>query len=112
MFTGAIIKETITSELLLDFLKIDKVELWKTADEEIKYWTMIFFSSNTIDFPERLAKVLINGWFADMKQDNVKYIVFKDCVYRYTIDNVAEKSFVLNEMRKRGIPDEQFNWDE
>lgn len=112
MFTGAIIKETISDELLLDYLKIEKVEIWKTNDKEIKYWTMIFFVSETVDFPERLSKVIIDGWFADMKQDNIKYIIFKDCVYKYMIGNTSEKDFVLNEMRKRGIPEEQFNWEE
>jgi len=112
MFIGAIIKETITDELFLDFLEIEKVEIWKTKDEQIKYWTMIFFKSDTSDFTERLAKVIIDGWFADLKQNNKKYIVFKNCVYQYTIGNTDEKNRVLSEMRKRGIPDEQFGWDE
>ena len=112
MFAGAIIKETITDELLLDFLRIDKVEIWKTNDRMFKYWTMVFFSSDTCDLPERLAKAIIDGWFADMKQDKVKYIIFKNYVYKYTIGNADEKNFVLGEMRKRGIPDEQFNWEE
>ena len=43
MYEGAIIKETLSNELLLDHLTIDKVEIWKTNDANIKYWTMIFF---------------------------------------------------------------------
>ncbi|MDF2906326.1 MAG: helix-turn-helix transcriptional regulator [Herbinix sp.] len=112
MFVGAIIKETLKDELILDYLEIDKVEIWKTSDVKIKYWTMIFFKSNTSDLPERLSKVISDGWFADMKQDNIKYIVFCDCVYQYMIGNSQEKAIVLNELRKRGIPDEQFNWEE
>ena len=112
MFIGAIIQETITDELVLDYLHIENVEIWKTDDKEIKYWTMVFFTSDIMDFPEHLSKAIIDGWFADMKQDNTKYIIFKDCVYKYTIGNSAEKNIVLNEMRKRGIPDEQFNWEE
>ena len=111
MYNGAIIKETLTDELILDYLEIDKVEIWKT-NETIKYWTMIFFKSNKNDFPEILSKVIIDGWFADMKCDNTKFIVFKNKVFKYEIGNAIEKEAVLNECRSMGIPDEQFNWSE
>ena len=111
MFEGAIIKETLTDELLLDYLTIDKAEIWKTSDT-IKYWTMIFFHSDAEDLPERLADNIIDDWFADMKDDNIKYIIFKGKVLKYTIGNAEEKSNVLNEMRLLGIPETQFNWNE
>lgn len=112
MYQGSIIKETLTDELLLDYLQINKVEIWKTNEITIKYWTMIFFTSDIEDFPYKLSKVIIEGWFADMKKDDIKYIVFKNAVYKYQIGNTLEKDIVLNELRKRGIPDEQFNWAE
>jgi hypothetical protein len=111
MYEGAIIKETLTDELILDYLDIEKVEIWKT-NESIKYWTMIFFNAKVNDFPERLSKALIDDWFADMKRENTKYIVFKDKVLKYEIGNIAEKEAVLKECRARGIPDKQFNWSE
>ena len=111
MFEGAIIKETLTDELLLDYLHIDNVEIWKTSDT-IKYWTMIFFHSETEDLPERLAAVIAEGWFADMKSRNTKYIIFKNKILKYEIGNAAEKEAVLDYMRSIGIPDSQFNWDE
>ena len=113
VYEGAIIKETLTDELLLDYVTIDKVDLWKTTDTEIKYWTMIFFHSDTDDFPERLAETIIDGgWFADLKQGNRKYIIFKNKVLQYEIGNAAEKEAVLDACRLRGIPDSQFNWSE
>ena len=111
MFQGAIIKETLTDELILDYLEIDKVEIWKT-NNTIRYWTMIFFKSDTPDFPNRLSKVLIDDWFADMKADNTKFIVFKNAILKYEIGNAAEKEAVLNECCARGVPDEQFGWSE
>lgn len=111
MYEGAIIKETLTDELLLDHLVIDKVEIWKTNDT-IKYWTMIFFHSDIVDLPERLADTIIDDWFADMKKDNMKYIIFKNKVLKYKIGSVMEKEEVLNYCRSRGIPEEQFNWSE
>ena len=82
MYEGVIIKETLSDELLLDYLTIDKVEICKT-NNAIKYWTLVTFHSDTEDLPQRLAAVIIEGWFADMKSGNVKY------------------------MRSKGIPEEQ-----
>ena len=111
MFEGAIIKETLTDELLLDFLTIDKVEIWKTSDT-IKYWTMVFFHSDAKDLPEQLSRTIIDGWFADMKASGMKYIIFKDKVLKYQIGNQEEKEQVLDYMRSVGIPEEQFGWGE
>ena len=111
MFEGAIIKETLTDELLLDFLTIDKVEIWKTS-EAIQYWTMIFFHSDAEDLPERLSRTISEGWFADMKAGDIKYIIFRDKILKYQIGNQDEKEQVLDYMRERGIPDEQFGWSE
>jgi len=111
MFEGVIIKETLTDELILDHVIIKKVAIWKTSDT-IKYWTMIWFESAAPNFPELLSRVIIDGWFADMKKENEKYIVFKDAVLKYRIGDISEKEAVINECRKRGIPDEQMNWSE
>ena len=111
MYEGVIIKETLTDELLLDHITIDKVEICRTNDT-IKYWTLVYFHSETDDLPERLAAVIIENWFADMKSGNTKYIIFKGKILKYEIGNAAEKEDVLNLMRSWGIPDGQFNWSE
>ena len=111
MFEGVIIKETLADELLLDCLEIDKVEICKT-NNAIKYWTLIYFHSQTEDLPQRLANIILDGWFADMKSENKKYIIFKNKILIYTIGNVLEKEAVLNYMRSIGIPEYQFNWSE
>lgn len=111
MYEGVIIKETLTDELVLDYLEVERVELWKTI-ERIKYWTMVFFKSNTEDLPERISKALKDGWFVDMKKDNIKYIVFNDAILKYEIGNKAEKEAVLDIMRARGIPERNFDWSE
>ena len=112
MYEGAIIKETLADELLLDYLIINKVEIWKTNDKTIKYWTMVFFHSETEDFPQRLSKTIIANWFADMKCGKIKYIVFKDKVLKYEIGNAAQKEEVLQCMRGMGLPDSSFGWSE
>lgn len=111
IFQGVLIKESISDENILDYLDINKVEIWKTNDST-KYWTAIFFTSNYPDFPTAVSKALIDNWFVDFKAGNTKFIVFKDKVLKYQIGNQGEKSVVLNECRKMGIPDSQLNWSE
>ena len=111
MYEGVIIKETLSDELFLDLLTIEKVEICKT-NNAIKYWTLVFFHSETDDLPQRLAAVIIENWFADMKSDNTKYIIFKNRVLKYEIGNADEKEEVLRCMRSWGIPEYQFHWSE
>ena len=106
MYEVVIIKETLTDELLLDYLIIDKVEICKT-NNAIKYWTLVTFHSETEDLPQRLAAVILEDWFADMKSDNTKYIIFKDKVLKYEIGNAAEIEEAVNYMRSKGIPEGQ-----
>ncbi len=116
-YEGLLIKESVENEDILDSLAVNKVELWKT-DNAPRYWTAISFTSNVIDLPERFAKVMIDGkktgvsWFVDFKRNNVKYIVFRDLILKYTIGNQEELDEVITMCRKQGIPDEQMNWAE
>ncbi len=112
MYEGVIIKETLTDESLLDHLTIDMVRISGPKNDTIKYWTLIFFHSETDDLPLRLANAIIEDWFADMKSGKTKYIIFKNRVLEYEIGNASKKEEVLNYMRARGIPENQFNWSE
>ena len=117
VYEGILIKESIDDENILDFLNINKIELWNTGGKP-KYWTVLFFTSSRKDFPEQISKVMIsdpdNGgnWFVDFKAGNEKYIVFRDKVLKYHIGNQQEKAYVCSECRKLGILDEQMNWSE
>ncbi len=111
MYNGIIIKESLSDELILDLVEVEKTELWKT-NYSPKYWTAVYFISKVESFPEQLSKVLTGNWFVDMKVDTTKIIVFKDKILRYEIGNMEEKSWVCDECRKMGIPDIQMNWEE
>lgn len=117
IYSGLIIKESIVDENIFDYVDINKVELWKTENKP-KYWTAIYFTSSHKDFPELLSKALgaeedcgIN-WFTDMKRGNIKIIVFKHKILKYTIGNLKEKELVFEECRKLGIPEYQLDWEE
>ena len=117
IYEGALIKESVSDENIIDLLNIHKIELWNVGGNP-KYWTVLFFSCNKKDFPERISKVMIadaekgGNWFVDFKENNIKYIVFKDKILKYEIGNNAEKERVCNECRKMGISDNAMNWSE
>ncbi len=117
LYEGVLIKESIADDSIIDCLHIHKIELWNT-DGNPKYWTVLFFTCDKRDFPERISKVMrsdsdTNGnWFVDFKAGNEKYIVFKDRILKYQIGNQTEKEYVCNECRKLGISNEQMNWPE
>lgn len=117
IYEGVLIKESVTDDTIIDLLTVHKIELWNTGGTP-KYWTVLFFTSDKKDFPERVSKVMRadpdNGgnWFVDFKAGNVKYVVFKDKVLKYRIGNWAEKDYVCAECREMGISDEEMNWAE
>lgn len=117
VYEGALIKESVTDDTIIDLLNVHKIELWNTGGKP-KYWTVLFFTSDKKDFPEQISKVMgtdpDNGgnWYVDFKAGNLKYIVFKDKILKYQIGNQKEKENVCSECRKMGIADEKMDWSE
>jgi transcriptional regulator with XRE-family HTH domain len=117
VYEGVLIKESITDDTIIDLLNVHKIELWNTGGKP-KYWTVLFFTSDKKDFPERVSKVMgtdpDNGgnWYVDFKAANEKYIVFKEKILKYQIGNQAEKDYVCEECRKMGISDSEMDWSE
>lgn len=52
------------------------------------------------------------NWFVDFKAENIKYIVFRNKILKYSIGNQQEKQLVCNECRRMGITDAEMNWAE
>lgn len=98
VYEGVLIKESIADDSIIDLLHVHKIELWNTGGKP-KYWTVLFFTSDRKDLPEKISKVMVsdsdNGgnWFVDFKTGNEKYIVFKDLILKYQIGNQTEKGY-------------------
>ena len=60
-FQGALIKESLKDDTVLDFVGICGVELWQTQDTP-RYWTAITFVSQRCDLPSQVQKSLLKGW--------------------------------------------------
>ena len=117
VYEGMLIKESVTDDAILDLLHVHKVELWNTGGRP-KYWTVLYFTSNHQDFPERVSRVMKaepsegGNWYVDFKAGNVKYIVFRDEILRYQIGSRAEKEKVCARCRELGISADAMDWSE
>ena len=117
VYEGMLIKESLTDDSVIDYMHVHKIELWNTGGEP-KYWTVLFFTSDEKDFPERISRAMIadpdkgGNWFVDFKAGNVKYRVFRKKILKYQIGNLQEKKYVCDECRKMGISDDEMNWAE
>lgn len=114
-YEGAIIKESLEDDKIIDLVNVHKVELWNVGGTP-NYWTVLFFTSENKDFPKAISKAIKQdetiNWFVDFKANRIKYIVFRDRILSYVIGNQEQKACVCEECRKLGIPDEQMNWSE
>lgn len=117
VYEGMLIKESLEDDSIIDYLNVHKIELWNTGGSP-KYWTVLFFTSDCNDFPEKISKVMMSNpnkggnWFVDFKARNMKYIVFRNKILSYQIGNQEEKEHVCNECRKMGISDDEMKWKE
>lgn len=117
IYKGMLIKESVFDDTVIDLLNVHRVELWNTGGKP-RYWTVLFFSSDRQDLPQQLSRAMRTNmeggksWFADFRQGNTKYIVFRDKILSYQIGDPKQKAFVCNECRKMGIADEEMNWKE
>ncbi len=115
LYEGIVIKESLNDDSVIDYLSINKVELWNAGGTP-KYWTALYFTSDKFDLPEIFSRVLKDNksgnWFVDFKCRNIKYIVFYNSILSYTIGNQEEKQSVCDECRKMGIIDSEMQWSE
>lgn len=115
MYSGLLVKESLSTEQILDEINISNVEIWKT-DNTPKYWTAISFTSNSASFPENLAKVLKRSsesgmvWYVDIQDNTHKYIILKDEVLKYHLGNKEEKKCVCERCLELGVKKEQLDW--
>lgn len=115
MMRGILIKESLSDELVLDLLSIEKVEIWKAENHTVsqpKYWTAISFYTNSEQFLDALSKALKEEWYVDMNTDLEKIIVFKDKVIQYKYEDLIGNQKAIDYCREIGVPESQIDWPE
>ena len=119
-YIGVIIEESLANKEVLNDLKILKTKVEKVTPKHntphINQWTM-----DTVEIEEDKAQVIAEkisqsldashgNWYADFKDDNFHYIIFKDKIFKVNRGNKAEYDKVTKYGVSFGIPDYQLDF--
>ncbi len=116
-YQGVIIKESLENKNILKKLRLINTKVEQVTEKhqtpKLKQWTI-----HTVEIPENqaqkmaqeLTKIILDGWYADYKNELTHYIIFKNkifCVDRRIKEQYKEAS---NYGISLGIPDYQVDF--
>jgi len=118
-YKGVIIEESLENKEILEELKILETKVESVTEEHktpwLKKWTL-----DTVEIPEGRAVIMAekisrvldpeHEWYADFKNENTHFIVFRDKVFK--VDRMDKEQY--NEVTEYGIslgiPDYQLDF--
>ena len=118
-FKGVIIEESLENKDVLEKVKILKTDIEQVTEEHktpwIKQWTLhaVEIQNDQIDeVAEELTRTLDSeqGWYADFKNDDFHYIIFRDKVFKVDRSKKEEYAEVTKFGIALGIPDYQLDF--
>lgn len=120
-YSGVIIEESLEDKAVLRELTISKTEVEKVTAEHktpwVKQWTLHSFEvpedrADTV--AEKIAKSLDaakkHAWYADFKNSQFHYIIFRDKVFKIDRSNNAQYQDAVTFGKSLGIPDYQLDF--
>ncbi|MBN2440429.1 MAG: hypothetical protein JXJ04_03770 [Spirochaetales bacterium] len=118
MFKGLLLKESLTSEKVLDLITITKTEIWENeggSPPQPEKWTALSFEGprHKADiFADELAKVMKPEWYANFSTESDVYVIFENRVFNYPKGNEMMLEMVREYAISKGIPQNQIDWKE
>ena len=118
-YIGVIIEESLDKRDILEKVKILKKKIEKVTEKHktpwLKKWTIL-----SVEIPaEKAAKVAdelsnsmasAQNWYADFKNDNFHFIIFKNKVFRVSRINQKEYAEAKKYGLALGIPEHQIDF--
>ena len=117
--TGTIIEESLEDKSVLKNLKILSTKVEKVIEEHktpwVKQWTLCQVEipeSEAESVAEKLSSALDSkhAWYADFKNKNPLFIIFRDKVFKINRSNPEEYKPVTKYGLTLGIPDYQLDF--
>ncbi len=118
-FNGIIIEESLENKDVLQKVKIIKTEIEEVTEEHktpwVKQWTLhtVEILENQADeITEDLSKSLDpeHPWYADFKNDDYHYVIFRNKVFKVDRSKPEQYSGVTKYGVSSGIPDYQLDF--
>ncbi len=121
-FLGTIIEESLEDKAVLDDVKIVSTRISPVNDKHrtpwIKQWTLhkVEIDPNQAkNVAEQLGRALdsnhLHSWYADFKNDNTHYIIFRDKVFKINRTNTEEYLKAREYGLTLGIPSYQIDFE-
>ena len=118
-YTGVIIEESLGKKDVLKKVKILKTKIEKVIEKHktpwIKQWTL-----HTVEIPEdevkdvaeKISKALDSkhNWYADFKNDEYHYIIFRDEIFKVDRSKPEQYNGVTKYGKTLGIPNYQLDF--
>ncbi|MFA5188861.1 MAG: hypothetical protein WC460_05865 [Patescibacteria group bacterium] len=119
-FQGTIIEESLINKDILEKVKILDTKIETVTEEHhtphLKQWTL-----HTVEIPENEIQEIAEkisqsldishgNWYADFKNDQFHYIIFRDKVFKVNRSEKAEYDEVTKYGISLGIPDYQLDF--
>jgi len=118
-YKGIIIAESLANNNILDKVNIISTEIEKVTNEHktpwVEQWTM-----HTVEIPENGSEKIIeqiskdldpdHNWYADFKNSDFHYIIFKDKVFKIDRSKSEQYNEVTQYGVSIGIPDYQLDF--
>ncbi|XOB46332.1 MAG: hypothetical protein ACKKMV_02690 [Candidatus Nealsonbacteria bacterium] len=118
-YKGVIIEESLEDKEILREVKVLETEVEPVTEKHktpwIKQWTMhsVEISENkATDIAEKISKVLDleHSWYADFKNENIHFIIFRDKVFKVNRTSKEQYDEVVKYGISVGIPDYQLDF--
>ena len=119
MFTGLIIKESLSSDTILTDpgLKIVKTEQWDINERVAAFqpanWSAIFIEGSEEkidDIASKLAQVILPKWYANISDATTEYVIFHGKIFHHRKGDEADAAEAIRYGRSIGIPEHQLDW--
>ena len=119
MFTGLIIKESLSSDTILTTpgLKIVRSETWdvsgRTATFQPDTWNAIVIEGAAEMMEEiarLLAQTILPRWYANLSDSVTELVIFREKIFRHRKGDRADAAAAIRYGRSLGIPEQQLDW--
>lgn len=118
-FKGVIIKESLADKSITDDLKIISTKIENVSAKHktpwINKWTL-YTVKITLDEADQIADKLSraldseHAWYADFKNNDIHYIIFKNKIFKINRSKKEEYNQATKYGISLGIPDYQLNF--
>lgn len=119
-FTGTIIEESLWDRVVLNNLNVVETVV-EDVDERHQTPWLEQWTKHSVIIPELEAEAMAerisdflepdHAWYADFKNDETHFIIFKNKVFKVNLDNPVEYQAVKEYGLSLGIPDYQLDFD-